>query len=399
MLVAMLMGFAAGLPFALIGGTMQAWMTEAKIDLTVIGLMAFITLPFTLKFLWAPLFDRVNLPWLGRRRGWLFLVQLLLAGAILAMGMTNPAATPWLFAVVALCVSFFSASQDILIDAYRRESLADHELGMGSSLYVFAYRMAMYVSGGGALWIADRVPWEMTYAIMAATMGVGLLATLIGHEPIIDFVPPRTMREAVINPFVEYFKRTGALWMLGFILLYKMGEVMATSMTTPMYLLIGFTKSEIFQIVKTFGLAATILGGFAGGFLMLRLKIRRSLFLFGILQGLGLLGFALVARMGHSQPMLATAIFIENFTAGMATTAYAAFMGSLTNKKYTATQYALFTSLMGIPRAIVAAPMGWVAKMLGWEPFFVFCTLMTIPGLLVLRTFKIEENDDIPKVY
>ena len=385
MLVATLMGFVSGLPLLLTGSVLQAWMKEEGVDLGTIGLFALVGLPYTLKFLWAPLLDRFTLGALGRRRSWLLLFQAALIGALVWLSLSEPAADPLVLALAALLVTFFSASQDIVIDAYRRESLADEEQGLGASLYVNGYRVGMLLASGGGLILADQVGFERVYQIMAGFMLVGVVTTLLAPEPGVAEGTPTTLREAVIEPFVEYFQRPDALLMLAFILLYKIGDTMASHMTTPFYLDIGFTKTEIGAVVKLFGFWATVLGGLLGGLLVMRIGIHRALWLFGILQGVSTAGFAVLAQVGASLPGLALVITFENLSGGMGTAAYIAYMASLTNRRFTATQYALLSSLMGIPRVIAAAPTGFVAETTGWTLFFVLCALIALPGLLLIR--------------
>ena len=388
MLVALVMGFASGLPLLLTISVLQAWMKEEGVDLAVIGLMALVGLPYTLKFLWAPVLDRYTIPLFGRRRGWLLIAQTALVLAIIALAATNPAQRPWVVALAAFWVTFFSASQDIVIDAYRREDLADEELGLGSSLYINGYRTGMLLASGGGLIMADHIPFSMVYLIMAACLLPGILTTLLTPEPETPKGTPQTLQEAIIQPFVEYFSRPEAIWILAFILFYKIGDTMASTMTTPFYLDIAFSKTEIGSIVKLFGFWATIAGSLAGGMIMLKVGIYRSLWLFGILQALSTAGFALLAQIGHSVPALAAVIAFENLSSGMGTAAYAAFMASITNQKFTATQYALLTSLMGIPRVVVSAGSGFMAKAMGWEGYFIFCTLIALPGLLMLLRIR-----------
>ncbi len=387
MLVALLMGFSCGMPLLLTITVLQAWMTEEGVDLTVIGLMALVGLPYTIKFFWAPFMDRYTLPFLGRRRGWLLTAQLALALAIAGVGLTDPASSPWMVAVAAFLVTFFSASQDIVVDAYRREDLSDEELGLGSSLYVNGYRLGMLLASGGGLILADYIPFSSVYLIMAGCMLPGVLTTLLAPEPPLPPGAPRRLREAVIDPLTEYFSREGALWILAFILLYKIGDTMASAMTTPFYLDIGFSKTEIGAVVKLFGFWATVVGSLVGGVIMLRLGINRSLWIFGVLQGISTAGFAFLAHVGHSIPLLSGVIAFENLSGGMGTAAYVAFMASITNKRFTATQYALLSSLMGVPRVIASAPTGFLAKHVGWEGFFIACTLIAIPGMLLLFKF------------
>jgi PAT family beta-lactamase induction signal transducer AmpG len=387
MIVALVMGFSSGLPLLLTISLLQAWMTRQGVDLAVIGLMALVGLPYTLKFLWAPLMDRFTLPIFGRRRGWLLLCQTLLILAVILLGQTNPQKAPWLVALAALVVTFFSASQDIVIDAYRREDLRDEELGLGSSLYITGYRIGMWLAGGGGFILADHLSFSMVYGIMALCILPGLLTTLLTPEPATPMGTPGTLKEAVAEPFKEYFRRSGAVWMLAFILLYKIGDTMASAMTTPFYLDMGFSMTEIGAIVKSFGAGAIIAGGIIGGIIMLRLGINRSLWVFGVLQAVSTAGFVVLSYLGNSPITLAAVIAFENLSAGMGTSAYAAFMASITNKKFTATQYALLTSLMGVPRVVASAGTGFMAKNIGWSGFFIFCTLIAIPGMLLLLRF------------
>ena len=394
MLVALIMGFASGLPLLLTLSLLQAWMTKEGVDLTLIGLMALVGLPYALKFLWAPLFDRYASAYFGRRRGWLLLCQVLLMAAIVWLAFTRPGRHPWMVALAAFGVTFFSASQDIVIDAYRREDLADEELGLGSSLYVCGYRIGTWVAGGAGLILADRMPFSLVYLIMALCMLPAVLTTLLTPEPPLSLGAPKTIQEAVIEPFKDYFSRSGAYWILAFILLYKIGDTMASAMTTPFYLDVGFSMTEIGTIVKSFGAGAIIGGGILGGIIMLRLGMNRSLWIFGVLQAVSTAGFAVLAHIGHSLLTLTAVIGFENLTAGMGTSAYAAFMASITNKKFTATQYALLTSIMGLPRVLASSATGFMAKYMGWTDFFLFCTLIALPGLLLLLKFAPWRSSD-----
>jgi PAT family beta-lactamase induction signal transducer AmpG len=394
MITALLMGFSCGLPLLLTTTVLQAWMKEEGVDLTVIGLMALVGLPYTLKFLWAPFLDRYTLPFLGRRRGWLLTAQLFLFFSIIGLGLTDPGGHPWMVAFAALLVTFFSASQDIVVDAYRREDLPDEELGLGSSFYINGYRVGMLLASGGGLILADHVSFSTVYLIMAACMLPGVLTTFFAPEPEIAAGTPESLKDAVLCPLIDYFSRKGALWILAFILFYKIGDTMASAMTTPFYLDIGFSKTEIGAVVKLFGFWATIIGSLIGGVLMLRQGIYRSLWIFGFLQALSTAGFALLARIGHSISALSAVIAFENLSSGMGTAAYVAFMASITNKKFTATQYALLSSLMGVPRVLASAPTGFFAKSFGWENFFIFCTLIAVPGMLLLLKFASWDSDE-----
>ncbi|MEO6147248.1 MAG: AmpG family muropeptide MFS transporter [Sulfuriferula sp.] len=388
MLVALVMGFTSGLPLLLTGSVLQAWLKDSGVSLAAIGAASLIGLPYTLKFLWAPLFDRFTLPLFGRRRGWLLLMQVILAAALVGLSLTNPAANLWGVALAALLVTFFSASQDIVIDAYRRESLHDVELGFGSALFVNGYRTGMLLAGGGGLILADQLSFPVMYQLMAAFMSVGIITTLLAREPMLAPGAPRTLKSAVIEPFVEFFKREEAWLILAFILFYKLGDTLATAISTPFYLDLGFSKTEIGAVVKLFGFWATILGGTLGGIWILRLGMYRALWAFGILQMLSTFGFVLLAHMGPHLTGLAAVVAVENFTGGLGTAAFVGFMGAMTDKRFTATQYALLSSLMGVPRVILSAPTGWMAETMGWTPFFLICTLLALPGLWLLRRFK-----------
>ena len=385
MLIALLMGFSSGLPLLLTGSVLQAWLKDGGIDLTRIGLFALVGLPYTLKFLWSPLFDRYALP-LGRRRGWMALMQLSVAGALLLLSMTQPAADHlWLVMLAGLLVTFFAASQDIVIDAYRRESMAESELGLGSALYVNGYRVGMLLAGGGGLILADWMSFEAMYRLMAVFMAACVVVTLLAPEPPLPEGRPRNLREAVVLPFRDYFSRDGAWLILAFILLYKLGDTMASAMTTPFYLDLGYTKTEIGAVVKLFGFWATLAGGTLGGLWILRAGMHRALWLFGFGQMISTFGFVVLAQLPPSEVALAAVVAIENLTAGMGTAAFVGFMAALTDRRFTATQYALLSSLMGVPRVLLSAPTGWLAQTLGWSGFFLLCVLIAIPGLLMLR--------------
>jgi len=384
MLLAFVMGFSGGLPLLLTGSLLQAWMVEAKVDLGTIGLFALVGLPYTLKFVWAPLMDRYSPALLGRRRGWLFLWQLCLTAAIALLGFSNPSQMLVMTAIAALLLSFFSASQDIVIDAYRRESLQDDEQGMGASLYVGGYRTGMLLATGGGLLLADHMAYHWVYLIMAAAMSAGLIATLLAPEPECKHGKPKTLQEAVVEPFKEYFTRDYAFIILAFVFLYKVGDTMAGQMTMPLYLDLGFSKSEIAGIVKIFGFPITLAGTFVGGMLVMRHGTYKCLLWFGVLQSISTAGFVWLAYMGNSLPTLTIVIAFENLSAGLGTAAYIGFIASLTDKRFTATQFALLTSFMGMPRVFAAAPTGYMVGAFGWQGFFLFCTLIAIPGILLI---------------
>jgi len=382
------MGFSCGVPLLLTLSVLQAWMKEEGVDLSVIGLFALVGLPYTLKFLWSPVLDRFTLPFMGRRRGWLIIIQILLVVVIAGLGLTSPRENPWLVAFAAFLVTFFSASQDIVVDAYRREDLSDIELGLGSSLYVNGYRVGMLLAGSGGLILADHFSFSQVYLFLAGSLLVGVVTTLLCREPEVAEGTPRTFRDAVIEPFVEYFRRDQAILILTFILLYKIGDQMASTMTTPFYLDIGFTKTEIGAVAKLFGFWATIAGGLLGGIILMKTGIRKALWGFGILQAVSTAGFSVLAMIGSSVPALAAVIAFENLSGGMGTAAYVAYMASITNKKFTATQYALLSSLMGVPRVLASAPTGFMVESMGWIFFFIVCTIIAVPGLVLLKWVK-----------
>jgi len=383
-IVTLFLGFSSGLPLLATGGTLQAWMKDEQVDLTVIGIFALVGLPYTVKFLWAPFLDRFIPPFLGRRRGWMLISQLSLMLSLFGLGLCHPRHSPLSVALMALLVSFCSASQDIVLDAHRRDTLKDEELGLGSALFINGYRLGMLVSGACALWLADHIPWRQVYTVLALAMLIGVLTTFLAEEPSGCGTPPRTLREAVLEPFKDFFHHSGAVLILAFILLYKIGDAMAGSMTTPFVLEMGYTKSEMAAVVKTFGLAALLGGSLLGGALMLRLGINRALWLFGLLQSLSILGFAWLAQAGRTLPGLASVVAFENLSFGMGTSAYVAFMARLCNRRFSATQYALFTSLMGVPRVLASTPTGYLAKCTGWPGFFIFCAAAALPGMLLL---------------
>ncbi len=393
MLSMLLVGYSSGLPLLLIGSTLQAWMTDEGVDLAAVGMISLIGLPYVFKFLWAPLLDRYTLPFLSRRKGWMVFFQILLVLAILGLSFTSPKENLNLVCVWAFLIAVFSSSQDVVIDAYRREVLADEELGLGSSLYVTGYRLAMLVSGALALIIADQLPWNQVYIGLALFMLPSILFTILSPAENKHIKIPSDLKEAVIGPLADFFKRRGAWIMLLFILLYKVGDSMASNMTTPFILDLGYSKTDIGTVAKTFGMIATILGGIIGGTMMLKMNMRLSLIIFGILQAVSTLGFAILPSLPVSFASLAMIIAFENLASGMGTAAYAAYMASITNKQFTATQYALLTALMGIPRVILSSPTGLMAKSMGWEMFFIFCTIVALPGLLLLiPVFRLENS-------
>lgn len=396
MLVTFFLGISSGIPLLVTSSTLQAWMTDEKIDLAVIGMFSLVGLPYTVKFLWSPFLDRYIPPFFGRRRGWILIFQILLMLAIGAFYFVRPAESPWIVAFLAALVSFFSASQDVVVDAYRRELLRDEELGLGSSLAVNGYRIGMLVSGAFALFLADRISWNCVYLLLAASLLIGVITTCLGPNPEGHIIPPQSLREAILEPFTDYFKRRGAFEILAFVVLYKIGDVMAANMATPFILKIGFTKTDLAVIAQTFGIFATVAGSLIGGILMIRIGIHRSLWIFGILQAVSTLSFSALDSIGAYYSLLISTITFENLTSGMGVSAFTAFMASLCNKRFTATQYALLSSLMGVPRTIVSSPTGYLAGYLGWTYFFIFCAAAAIPGLIFLFRYRVWQGESSP---
>jgi PAT family beta-lactamase induction signal transducer AmpG len=379
------LGFASGLPLALTGATLQAWMTVSGVDLRTIGIFALVGMPYTLKFLWSPLMDRFVPPWLGRRRGWIVITQILLVIGISAMAFNSPREGPILLAVLALLVAFASASQDIVIDAYRTDVLQESERGVGAAVSVMGYRIAWLVSGALALILSDHIGWHSTYLLMAAVMGVGILSALAGPEPDGRIVPPKSMKEAIAGPMKDYFSRDSALPLLLLIVLYKLGDAYAGSLTTAFLIRgVGFSASEVGTINKGLGFISVIIGAIFGGTLMVKLKLFRSLLVFGILQAISNLSFMVLAWTGKSYGMLVFAVAFENLSSGMGTAAFVSLLMAMCNHRYTATQYALLSSLAALGRIFISPTAGFVVESIGWANFFFVTFLTAAPGLALL---------------
>jgi PAT family beta-lactamase induction signal transducer AmpG len=377
------LGFASGLPLLLVGGTLSAWMTNEGINLKTIGIFTLVSSPYTFKFVWAPVMDRFALPFLGRRRGWMLVTQLGLMGAIAAMGTVDPKSTPLTMAALAVLVAFLSASQDVVSDAWRTDTLSEAERGFGVATFVMGYRFGMIASGALALSLSQFIGWSRTYWIMAALMLVGVVATLVAREPQ-GQRPPRTLTEAAVVPFVDYFRRNGAVLALLFLVLYKLGDAIAGGMTTPFFLKLGFSNLEVGAISKGVGMAATIAGALFGGVLLAKLGLRRSLFVFGALQALTNLTFLALALVGKNHLVLALAICTDNVCGGMATTAFGAFTMSLCNKRFSATQFALLSALANLGGRVLTATSGYLAEWMGWAGFFGLTVVLALPALVLL---------------
>jgi PAT family beta-lactamase induction signal transducer AmpG len=393
MLICVFTGFASGLPLYLLFNLVPAWLRSEQVDLKTIGLFALIQFPYTWKFLWSPLLDRYVVPVLGRRRGWMLLTQLGLLAVIAAMGAFSPQSDLHVIAWIATLLAFLSATQDIVLDAYRRELLSDAELGLGNAVHVNAYRIAGLVPGSLSLVLADMLPWSTVFLVTALFMLPGMAMTLLVSEPQ-RAAPPKTLREAVVEPFHEFITRRGwgsALLVLAFLFFYKLGDSMCTALATPFYLDMGYSKTQIGLVAKNAGLWPAVIGGLLGGLWMVKIGINRALWLFGVVQVVSIFGFAWLAAMGHRAEItgveltqLAVVIGLEALGVGLGTAAFVAFIARATHPAYTATQFALFTSLTAVPRTFANAATGWLVEGMGWTGFFLLCAALALPGMLLL---------------
>ena len=390
-LILLALGFSAGLPLPLTAFTLRQWMSESGVSLTAIGFTALIGLSYALKFLWSPAIDHLPPPFfrgLGRRRGWLASIQVPLAGAILCLGLTDPASLPAATAAVAVLVAFLSASQDIVIDAYRIEILEDREQGYGLACYIWGYRGAVLTANAGALAMAELVGWTAAFAMCAGLVGIGFAAALAGREPASPPPAPLGWRgrlhHAVIAPFRDFTRREWWWLILAFICLYKLGEALAGVMTAPFYRSLGFSRIEVAQVASVFGLFAFLLGALAGGWLVARIGIRRALVITGLGQMLSNLMYVALAEAGHDIGMLHAQVGIENMTDGLADAAFVAYLSSLTSRAYTATQYALLSSLAAVPLRTISAGSGVLAEAMGWTPFFLLTTAAALPAMAIM---------------
>lgn len=387
MFICVLTGLASGLPLYFLIQLVPAWLRSEGVGLTEIGLFALVGFPYNWKFVWAPLMDRYVPPFLGRRRGWMLITQIALMLSMAALGFIDPTMSVGLVAYVAAGVAFFSASQDVVLDAYRRELLKDEELGLGNAIHVQAYRLAGLVPGSLGVIMGDYFPWSTVFMVMAGFMLVGVAMTLWVAEAGDASVAPLSLRAAVVEPFQEFVQRRGlasALWLLSFLFLYKLGDNMATALSSPFYLDIGFSLTEIGTIAKTASLTAAIIGGLVGGVIMIRLGINRALWLFGVVQLLSILGFAALAEIGPSRLALTLVIIFEYLGVGLGTAAFTAFIARATTPAYAATQFALFTALAALPRTFANATTGVIVEWVGWTNFYFLCAALALPGMVML---------------
>lgn len=387
MLICVFTGFSSGLPLYVLVQLVPAWLRTEGVGLAEIGFFALIQFPYTWKFLWSPFMDRFTLPFLGHRRGWMLLTQIALFLSIAGLGLFEPSLSIWTVAYLSAAIAFFSASQDIVLDAYRRELLPDVELGLGNAIHVQAYRLAGLVPGALGLILADHLPWHTVFLIVGAFMFVGIIMTLVVSEAIADPTPPRTIRDAVVEPFRDFIGRAGigsALYVLAFLFFYKLGDNMATALQSPFFIDVGFTLTQIGTIAKFSSLVAAIVGGMIGGLIMVKLSINRALWLFGVVQIVSILGFAALSIIGPNLWMLGFAVVFEYLGVGLGTAALTAFIARSTTIAFAATQFALFTALASLPRTLASAVTGVIVEQVGWTNFFYLCTLLAIPGMLLL---------------
>ena len=394
MLICIFTGFASGMPLYVLISLVPAWLRTEGVGLKEIGFFALIGLPYIWKFVWSPLLDRYSLSLFtykpGLRRSWMLSTQVLLLVTIGTLGFLDPLTQLWPIAWLCLGIAFLSATQDIVLDAYRRQILSDQELGLGNSIHVNAYRVGGLIPGALSLVLSDFLPWETVFLITAAFVLAGIALTLSIKEPPCTHQQPATLQAAIVEPFNEFFSRQGvqqALLILAFMLLYKLGDSMATALATPFYLDMGFSKTEIGIVAKQAALWPMIIGGIAGGILMLKIGINRALWLFGFVQIISILGFAVLARVGGGLWLLGLVIGFEYLGVGLGTAAFVAFIARTTNPAFAATQFALFTALTAVPRTVASAATGIIVEGVGWENFFYMCTLIAIPGMLLL--FKV----------
>ncbi len=388
-------GFASGLPLALTGTTLQAWMTDAGVGLAAIGLFALVKVPYNIKFLWAPIMDRFVPPLLGRRRGWLIVTQALVALCIAAMAFLGPGVSLHALAIAALAVAFFSASQDIVADAYRTDILPPAQRGAGAAVFITGYRLAYIATAAGALYVVGKygLAWRTVYLLSAALMLVGFIATWLAPEPIASAPAPATLRAAVVEPLREFLTRPGGWLAILFVIVFKLPDVMVDNMKTPFLLKLGFSKEDLAKILQLMGMAATIVGAFAGGWLVAKMGLWKSLWVLGLLQAISNLGFWFLAIAEPTHARLVAVIAVENFCTGMVTAGFVAFLMSQCDHRFSATQYAILSGLMAVPRDIGGAFTGYLAEATGWSGFFAYSILAAAPGLALLAWMKPKNGD------
>ena len=401
MLICIFTGFSSGLPLFVLYQLVPGWLRDQGVSLAEIGLFSLIGIPYVWKFLWSPLIDRYSIGKVGRRRSWMLVTQVLLLISIAAFGIVNPTENIWSVAYLAAAVAFFSASQDIVLDAYRRELLPDNELGLGNSVHVQAYRFSGLVPGSLAFILADHISWQSVFIVVAAFMVLGILLTLFIKELDTEHNAPKSLKDAIVLPFKDFIQSNGvksAGFTLAFLVLYKLGDNMATALQTPFFIDMGFSKTEIGVIAKTASMIAMTVGIVVGGIVMIKLSINRALWLFGFVQIASILGFAALAEIGHNNYALAIAMGFEYLGVGLGTAAFTAFIARTTNPAFAATQIALFTALAVLPRTFANATTGFIVEQIGWTQFYFLCTVLAIPGMLMLIKVAPWHDDKEQKV-
>jgi PAT family beta-lactamase induction signal transducer AmpG len=397
LITVILLGFASGLPLSLSGTTLQSWYTVENVDLMMIGLLSLVGYPYLIKFLWAPLLDRFSLPWMSHRRAWIITTQIPLIIAIALLGFFSPKNNPWALAYFAIVIAFLSATQDIAIDAYQTDLLTARERGLGVACYSTGYRLAMMVSGGLALIIADHFGWQKTFIVMAGCMLLGVVAALWGPDPEQTVARAPTLKQAIVEPFLDLIKRKKGLWILLFVVLYKFSDAFTNSASgvTMVFFIreLGFSLTEVGVTVKTVGLVAILAGIFSAGTIITRISVTRALFLFGVFQAISNLSFLLLCWYGKQWSYLITAVFLENFSGGMIAAGLTSFLMSLCNKHYTAAQYALLSAIAAIGRVISGPVAAVIVKNTSWSYYFIFACLMAVPGLILLYFLRSEVHE------
>lgn len=400
MAAVLFMGLASGLPYNLTDATLQAWFKDVGLSNTTIGALSLIGLAYTAKVLWAPFLDRYSLPWLGRRRGWILLCQILLAGTLVLMAWHGPERGLLPFAILAVAVAVLSASQDIVIDAWRTDLVSAQERGPAATAANLGYRAASWFAFSGALILADQWGWRTTYLCMAAVMLAMIGVTLAAQEPVTIAPPPKSLKAAVRDPLRQLLSGQGMLWLLLALVLYKVGDAFALKLFTPFLMDVGFTKTEIGAVTKTLMLLASVTGAIAGGLWLVKLGLLRALLLFGFLQALANLGYFAVAVVGHDLTVMSVAVFVDNFVGAMGNTALVVFIMGLCDTRFSAFQYALLSAIAVLPRNLLGAPAGFLSDEIGWAAFFVLTFFTALPGLAMVwwQRARIEAIDDRSKI-
>lgn len=397
LLAVLCLGFASGLPLALVGSTLQAWFTEASIDLVTIGALSLLGIPYTLKFLWAPLMDHYRLPW-GKRRGWILAMQLGVIITLIALANMDPTVEAGTMAIIALAVAFFSASQDVAITAYQTDILTSEERGLGAAYYVFAYRVAVLISGGLALVFAEYLGWKLTYELMAFLMLLSMLVTYKAPQ-VTELATSQNIFQTILGSLNDLLQRERIIWLLLFIVFYKFGDALALTLMTNFLLHgLGFSLTEVGLAYKVVSFIATVLGAFVGGIFLTRWNIYRALLVFGLAQMFSNLMFVALAMVGKHFTLMTASIFIENFCSGLSTAALLAFMMSLCNHRYTASQFALLSAVASLGRVFLGPVAGVMVEHIGWVQFYIWSVILCSPGIIFLMFLKEKVSSYAPAI-